>query len=239
MVDRLGGPGADQLREVLSWRIACELHRRLPARTVIRERHPGGGLYDCLSVQAIDESMSVRNVSINRAGSLFVEPGGQSWPDWCTRHLNEPESFVEEVGRSARFPTVSPLPSSTARTVVYRFIAELLAIGFSGPDLLQVRNGVLDTSGYGGSVREEWFEAMGLDNARLPMATSTEERPSDYWFVLRGDDVVAGLCESGTLYRNDCEPLDLWAMYQAERRIWPLIVAAVNGGGGPLVSWCG
>jgi hypothetical protein len=45
-----------QLIEIASWRLISDICRRYPETFTIIETHPGGGLYDCLSLQAISKS---------------------------------------------------------------------------------------------------------------------------------------------------------------------------------------
>ena len=47
-----------QLIEIASWRIVSELYRRHPGKFKIIETHPGGGQYDCLSLQAENQDIA-------------------------------------------------------------------------------------------------------------------------------------------------------------------------------------
>ena len=59
-----------QVIEALSWKLVSELHRRHPKKFTVIETHPGGGMYDCLCLYAVNESTSI--ASLNRAGSFQV-----------------------------------------------------------------------------------------------------------------------------------------------------------------------
>jgi hypothetical protein len=148
-----------QLAEILSWRIMTEIWRRVPDRYGVIEMHPGGGMYDCLTLWNTTKSSS-SPLSINRGGSLNVDSLGstKSWPDWINRMLEDPKDFVTEVARKAGLPEPIKLPKSAASTVTFRFITDFLTHSIGRLEHWECRNGFCDSSGYGGGVRSHWFE---------------------------------------------------------------------------------
>lgn len=61
---------SQQLKEILSWRLVSETVRRAPNRLRIYELHPGGGQYDCLSLNTID---GIGIADLNRAGMFHAQ----------------------------------------------------------------------------------------------------------------------------------------------------------------------
>jgi len=84
------------LIEAASWRLAAEVCRHLPHLAII-ETHPGGGLYDCLTLVTSDFKPVAR---LNRVGSVVLH---QVWEGvfsvWPT--LLEPNSVRQWVRRFA------------------------------------------------------------------------------------------------------------------------------------------
>ena len=56
-----------RLCKIASWRLVGELHRRVPGAFNVYETHPGGGMYDCLSLY---DRNAEHIADFNRGGSL-------------------------------------------------------------------------------------------------------------------------------------------------------------------------
>lgn len=85
-----------QLAETLSWRLLTKFWQRFPDRYALIETHPGGGMYDCLSLaECKDGFHSI--LDVNRGGSLHLHKG-QNHHIPC-RLRSSPFSIVSEAIR--------------------------------------------------------------------------------------------------------------------------------------------
>jgi len=221
-----------QLRESLSWRLVTELWRRFPDRFLLIETHPCSGMYDCLTLWSRNANKGV--LDVNREGSVHVHGGAQtgagdhvSWSDWVEKMLAEsPDLFLDEVTVALRLPVPKHLPSSTETTIAYRFVAEFLTHTIGRRERWQCRNGCLDTSGYGGGQRDEWF-AQFPDAATLVATERCGEAPFGpsyfYWFLLKDDVPMICLRTDGTLFTKQGSRHELLPLYRQKNRIWPVI----------------
>ncbi len=140
-----------QLREIASWRFACELIRRYPNKFIIIETHPGGGTYDCLSLYTKKEEHCA---DLNRGGRfhVFMRFDGlhkdvDAYPIWD--ELSRKEDYpgiLDILCRMMGLPIPHRLPPSTPAVLVYRFIAAFLAHSCFGVDYWECRNGEFDSS---------------------------------------------------------------------------------------------
>lgn len=222
-----------QLAEVLSWRIAVELWRRFPDRFMLLELHPGGGMYDCLTLWERTQNRSV--LEINRQGSVHLWPTSgdhQSWQDWDLRFLAVPPlKFIDELTVALRLPIPKALPPSTAATVAYRFIAEFLTHTVGRLELWECRSGFFDTSGYGGGKRRDFFEKFpALASHPLPQRHPALQFDFAYyyWFLLRDQEPQLCLNTDGMVFTTSGAVHDLLPLYKQKRRIWPLINKAAG-----------
>jgi hypothetical protein len=200
------------------------------------ETHPGGGLYDCLTV--LDRrTPSEQRIDLNREGSAHVQPFAQdqnatSWPTFWDEFISadDPRDVLRKLCETAGLPPVTSMPPSTPTTLTYRVIAGFLAHAAFGRKAWECRNGFDDTSGYGGGVREDYFTPWA-EATRL----AAEPRPGllhiaayDYWFLVCDGEPMACLNTSGEVWDDDGQRWDLMSLYSSERRIWPVISVALG-----------
>lgn len=215
-----------QLKATISWRIVTELWRRFPDEFLLLETHPGGGQYDCLSFY-LRQNCHQSVLQINRGGSLHVRLGNdvESYPDWCERMLIDPVTYLDEITRSIGYEVPSPLPSSTPATLAFRYISEILTHTIGRREHWECRNGFLDSSGWEGGKREDWFALFPTTESET--AAQLPERSLDpayaYWFLLKNGDPVLCLDTDGRLHQQDHSMCDLSALYSRTHKIWPLI----------------
>ena len=219
-----------QLIEVASWKLLSELQRRFPRELTIIETHPGGGLYDCLSVY---DSRARHIADLNRKGRLHVfEASGRCQAatrpiDIWTEMIDEtdPKDVLDRVCSLLGLAKPKRLPPSSPATLVYRFISTFLTHSVFGRDHWECRNGMCDTSGYGGGV-VSWFDRFPQTGERLRTSLPDDlaDRPAyRFWFVLQNGKPTMCLETTGHAWCGQGAPFDLVTMYKRQRRIWPLV----------------
>ena len=222
------------LLEVLSWRLVTETARRAPSRLRIYEMHPGGGQYDCLALYTIDQELIAY---LNRCGRFTpwatlrdkgVAPeSAEAWDIWReVRNDHKPVELVDGICKRIGLAVPAKLPSSTAPILVYRFIAEFLSWTVCQPQNWECRSGFLDSSGWGGGVREQLFETFDEARTRLECREKYDlsENPAyRFWFILREGEPVLCLETTGIVWNLNGESMELLRAYRKEKRLWPLI----------------
>ena len=116
--------------EIASWSLASELVRRAPSRLRLIETHPGGGIYNCLTL--LDGSRPVSD--LNRTGNLHVLgrlDGGPCEPVsldvWVRLAAGEnPRAILDEWCRRLGVIVPDSLPAGSPTSLTYRVIAALL-----------------------------------------------------------------------------------------------------------------
>jgi len=218
---------AVQLTEILSWRLVTELWRRFPDRFYLIETHPGGGQYDCLSLVTINGSLT-SVLGVNRGGSVHVHKGKapQSWSDWTDRMLDRPQKFLDQICQAMGMTVPKKLPKTTATTVAFRYITDFLPHAIGQLEQWECRNGFLDTSGYDGGKRENWFNRFpSITPGKMSeqLAHGKLDPAYGYWFLLRDGEPMLCIDLNGRLHKPNGEAYDLLSIYSKHRRIWPVI----------------
>jgi hypothetical protein len=219
--------------EIISWNFVAELHRRHPKRFTVIEMHPGGGMYDTIGF--VQGKRVVAN--LNRPGSL---------------HVGEPEISLLEFGEHSVWEVLlmdggltrvmdafakrlawkrpKKRPPTSEETLANRCFKALLNRRLMEPGKWEVRNGCLDTSGFGGGPREEWFKAF-------PSANKARETrlPSDvlgvaeyrFFFLLRDESPQICIDKGGVLHRaGGRKPVPLMPAYKKLRSVAATLAAA-------------
>lgn len=228
-----------QLIEVASWQIVSELQRRYSDRVKIIETHPGGGLYDCLSLVNND----LRHIAIfNRVGSgfsVFQKCDGNSTSE-STKTWEEmldyenPKMLLDEISGMIGLPIPKRLPPSNPTILTYRFIASFLKHSVFGRHRWRCRNGFLDTSGMGGGVINDFQLYPGaMQRLRVTLSDDVLNQPAYRFWFLRKDDIPVACLETVTglvWIGSTDEPYDLMKLYQQKgRQIWPVVGAIAIG----------
>ncbi|TDW28931.1 hypothetical protein EDD25_0601 [Cryobacterium psychrophilum] len=222
-------PATPAMRRIISesWWIASELATRHPEH-LIWEMHPGGGMYDCLALWKPGEDPSVQ---LNRAGSLHVLTSTDFHLSWSDVLADQsPHGPVKAIEEAARLTLGGSRPSSTRRTLAYRFIATLLRLQLHDRHTWDARNEFLDSvwnhdnlRGYLGR-----FPAAAEAARTAPEIGLPGEPQSHFWAILRDEEPVAIISIDGVLYR-DSGTFDLMAEYQAVGRSITHVVAKCAG----------
>lgn len=188
-----------------SWRVAVEALRAVPDLELF-ETHPGGGLYDCLTL--VGDGV---RLEINREGSIHIlaSPRGEASPlfdsEVWPQRVSEPggaRQIACELLTAAGLPWPDRRPPTTPRVLTYRVIARLLAAHALDEPEWDVRSQFLDTSGHGGS----WISEP------VPSAEMALLPANRVWRVLRGQHTTAWLCD-GWAWTAGGERRDLMAAY--------------------------
>lgn len=216
-----------------SWYVASELVRRHPELRII-ETHPGGGKYDCLSLQQPDGNGVVH---LNRAGRMHVvnprTPDFQpiSWRasvpvsakgdlfDPCAPHV------VKTLELAAGLPAPHPTPPLRPATFTYRVIARVLGRLINEKDTWDARNERLHSSH---TVTNRGYLR------RFPAAADAarDRRDSDFlgmptyrfWALLRDGEPVAILDSDGVAYL----PTETYQLPEVYRRTGCKLTATIS-----------
>lgn len=223
-----------QLIEIASWRIVSELYRRYPGKFKVIETHPGGGLYDCLTL--IDGRTHIAD--FNRQGSLHVFnrfDGNQRLPPlfglWNEMFESEDlKALLDKISKMMGLPTPTSLPPSTNTALIYRFISSFLTHAAFGKNKWECRNGCIDTSGYGEGVRKDFDEfPEAQKQLREILPDDILGQPAyRFWFLRKNDVPVICLETSGVIWLKEERQYNLMDLYRNDRRIWSIINKLAN-----------
>lgn len=188
----------DARARATSWLLASEILRRTDT-LLLRETHPGGGQYDCLTLYDGAEAV----VQINRVGSIHVR-GEQladldRWPtlDWPSGVKDAARKILKRAG----LPAPERANRTTRASLTYRVMAELVS---ADATRLDARAALNDSSGPEGS---------HIDDAVMNLEPLREASPADVWALRRDDDLIARLW-NGWAYTARGEHLDLYWRYR-------------------------
>ena len=221
--------------EVLSWRLVAELLRRAPERFFLLETHPGGGMYDCLTLWPRTSDSRVR-LDVNRGGGVHVAGDIgvpiRSWTDWSTRLIDgRGRELLDELATALEIPVSDRLPATTPYTVILRFIAEFLTHAVGRLESWECRNGFCDSAGPIHGPRDEWFKLFPQLANRHPLRRIADLPFSAeyyHWFLVRDREPLLCLRSDGLVADRTGRGIECWAEYQRSRRIWPVIQLAAG-----------
>lgn len=171
-----------------SWLLAAALARRCGPRYQLREMHPGGGQYDCLTFVMLGAG---DRVDLNRAGrihvhqrrSVVVVGGDDPWTRLAQGTVGV-RALADEVAAAAGWEQPRrPLPTAPVVAAIATAVRSAALFGVPW----HVGSGWLDSSGTTGSdLRRELFGPYANQfEDGLEHALSVPER---YWFLTAGQD---------------------------------------------------
>lgn len=200
------------------------------------ETHPGGGLYNCLSLYERGPSPSGRHLDFNREGRLHWHEGTRllSWDDfwWDAIRAQDTKSFVERIEAWAGIPAPSALPPTNAEVLTYRVIAALLTTTCFGLAAWRCVNGFGDTSGMGGGPRTSDFNLFPHIDAALVRRKSSDLLGIPkyrFWFVRRDSETVLAFeISTGTCWDRGGRTIDLVRLYAQSKRIHLVLLEAAG-----------
>jgi hypothetical protein len=184
-----------------TWAVLAELIGRWGHDFRVIETHPGGGKYDCISVyDAIDKTAVLH---MNRAGRVHAVIDGAIHPVdhvWGTCRRQGPAAAADRLamclGLRRREQTAS---------VPWSEFATLVSQALENGESVSWQNGMSDTSGEGGGVRADRYEAAGLEvpHSRFDVATLAHPAYDDWFLVDSADHVRAHRLIRGTHLTGD------------------------------------
>lgn len=212
--------------EAASWRLASELVRRHPTALRLIRGHPGGGQSDCLwLLPLVGEHGDIR---LNRVGTIQVlgrfdgRPADEWRPtDWTEYLFADPRQFLDRLDRSAGLPSPSQVPSATPTTLTYRVLAAITATAFKTVHPVEIQEGYVDSSGYGGGPNEN-LDAFPIDPQRLRPQPDDFFDQSGYrfWIVVRDGAPVLAIdqTDASAWTSHTPKPFPLMDLYKQSRR---------------------
>jgi hypothetical protein len=179
-----------QLLEAISWRFAAEVCRHAPSRLAIFETHPGGGLYDCLSIRDIESGEPL--VEANRQGRVhFPATVGYDPIGWT--EVIAPGGLGSAITRAIDLLGLpASVPASTPIALTYRLMADVVGYAAFSRGTIEWRSGYADSSQ--GSGPRFGFFAGFPQIARSPSPWHfAPQSEYGYWFLLVEGTPVAAL----------------------------------------------
>jgi type III secretion system-like peptide-binding chaperone len=214
-----------------SWWIARELVRRHPHLRLI-ETHPGGGQYDCLTLLDSRSAGPGSLVDLNRAGRIHVDNGACEPLGWDTVFAARGgHDIVRRIEAVAGLHPLVPAPPTGPSALTYRVLARILTSLVDDRHTWDVRNGQLDSSGYGGGRRSEldWFPSAVKALRDVRPDDLFQEPAYRFWILLRDTDPVVVLDTDGRLHLRNQLSAELLAVYKGSSRSLTITVAEVLG----------
>ena len=219
----------------VSWTFLAEIIRRHGSRGDLRviEMHPGGGMYDLLTLCRVDpdngriydnpEIIGSVNLLNGKLRTFGPDPDeAEIIDEWLTRE--DPADAVALAERRLGFAPVTGLAASNRWTFGPRLFAFLLGAQVTRRDYLDARMCFEDTSGYGGGIdpRLDAFSAI----AGLPGKGVSEDRTDRAalcWLLTVGPERnVAGVFRMDGRLSTVAEPElvhDLFGAYRKNRSL--------------------
>lgn len=216
--------------EACSWLLAAELARRCGPRYQMRETHPGGGQYDCLSFIPAGDGA---RVDLNRVGRIHVHQGGsarvvgdeKTWQALAQGSVGV-RAMAHQVAVEAGW--YQPRQALGTAPVVAAIAVSVRSAALFGVPW-RVQSGSLDSSGAaGGGVRRDLFRPYEEQlEGGLERALAVPER---YWFLVSYPDQhpVACFDQHGWLMQPGQEREELATVTEAQQAAGDVV--------GPLVS---
>lgn len=172
-----------------AWWVAAELVRRHPERLAVIETHPGGGMYDCLTVMDREHWAPGITMTLGPMGHLQTPGDVDERLNW-TDVLLAPDRRALVLRLEASLGLVGPArtPPTTEASIGSRLIANFFWRAANSRRPWLAFNGVDDTAGYGGGPRDRLFDEIpGMADGRrgLQRVGRLPDTAYRFWFVGR------------------------------------------------------
>lgn len=227
-------PLSRNLIEAMSWTLVSEFLRRYPGTFSVFETHPGGGMYDCLSLY----QSGVHLCDFNRNGSIHLWANTQgsgpskSIPDPWRLMLKQdsPRDLLNWICAGLQLEVPKKLPAADAPTILFRVVAAFLRMNAFDLHEWRVVNGVLDTSDFGGGCRSDVDAIPGLrERMRIAPAPRGHTDPSySFWFLRRDEEPLVGFEINGTAWGRTGATLNLVQRYRTTRSLAAVVSDIVD-----------
>ena len=227
-------PLSRNLIEAMSWTLVSEFLRRYPRRFSVYETHPGGGMYDCLSIY----DGKTHFCDFNRNGSihLWATPQGSGLTDSITKpwelmvQQDVPRDLLNRICTGLQLKIPSKLPAADAPTILFRVVAAFMRMNAFDLHEWRLVNGVLDTSGYGGGNRSDFDAIPGLrERLRIaPAPPGHTDRAYSFWFLRRDERPLVGFEINGTAWGATGARLDFEKQYRTSKSVAAVVSEIVT-----------
>lgn len=212
--------------EAASWRLASELVRRHPTALRLIRGHPGGGQSDCLWLLPLIGDQG--DVRLNRVGTIqvldrFDGRAADEWrpTEWSEYLFADPRAFLDRLERAAGLPTPTQVPSASARTLTYRVLAAIAATSFKSVHPIEIQQGYIDSSGYGGGPNQN-LDGFPIDRDRLRRGSEDlfGEARYRFWIVIRDEVPVLAVDQADAFAwtQHGATPIELMELFKKSRR---------------------
>lgn len=220
-----------EVLNALAWWIASELIRRHPNVLRVIETHPGGGMYDCLSI--INRETGQGLIDLNRNGRIRIrrhDPRrgeGEIFVEWIPVLMlgRRRKKFVSSLQEALDLPThTNALPTHT-NSIGVRLLANLANRFSFSNKTWDLRNAWLDTSGYGEGPQTSWtdqFPKMDRINLEGDCFGNSHYR---YWFLIDFNKTPKLLVDvdRGLAWDSQNVRFDLMEIYSSQKSIDALV----------------
>lgn len=213
----------EQIAAAVSWELIYQLMRRYHSAYDLRvwETHPGGGQYDCLSLN-----------TASRAHYFDFNLQAQSLHIWnCEKyvkrldiideylHCKNQKRLLDKLSSLAKLKKIENLPPSDGSTIACGFVATMFKMNIYCLNKLKMYMGYLDTSGYGGGIRRDKFARFP---AAMKLVDDMEAKGNFFslyrFFFLENASAERILClidMAGTLFLLDGQKIVFEEMYNS------------------------
>ncbi|GAA1276086.1 hypothetical protein GCM10009609_43850 [Pseudonocardia aurantiaca] len=214
-----------------SWWIASEIVRRHPELRLI-ETHPGGGLYDCLTIVGPGPHPASL-IQLNRQGRIHVSARAEFEPIEWQEVLRSADAHdvVRRLEAGAGFRSPTTTPASTPAVLGYRVISRVLSSLVNDKRQWDARNGQLDSAdgAFEPNPQLQQFPTV-REAASQRRADDILGQPHYRFWVLSGDaEPLAVVDSDGGLHLRDRPHVRLPRLYRESGRSLTALIASVFG----------
>lgn len=228
----------------IAWTIIAEIVRHHGSRSDFRvlELHPGGGLYDLLTIFRVsgasahfyEDEAAHEIAGFNLLGTLARKLGGAN-PRlaWLSLWLQEanPKLTAEAVLQHLALPMLPKRLPTNRRIFGCRLMAALLGSRMLEQDFIDARMGYLDTSGYGAGVQTELRNFTGLYKGRSESPGKGDmSDAADCWLLWSGLErkLIGAVRMDGFLSSAGAPDVahDLFSLYEGKRKMSTIVAKA-------------
>jgi hypothetical protein len=195
------------VKRALAWWIAAELIRRHPDDIRVIETHPGGGMYDCLSLyRRYPQDSLVAHMNLVghiTHASWFDDPGGGTRSGVADARFNWFEVLAAEDRRRyviealegvTGFESPGSTPPTTRASIGPRLIARFASAAAFSTRIWHIRNAFHDSSGMWSGVNE-WVRDIKGPGFEPRDSDHSGEPHYRYWFVLDHEEQAAAVVD--------------------------------------------
>lgn len=232
-----------QIRAAVTWRIISELiTRHHTKRLRVFETHPGGGQYDCLSLVCDKGRTPVHLCDFNIQSQHLHVFGPYSqphadledmrWPDgndYVALYLmkENPDEAISQIEDVLGLPKKAS-QKITTYVITLRLITALLERFMLSEDVLEVRSGFIDSSGYDSGVRKELYEIPEIAkklSKHEQYSKELMEFSRRFWLLSRryaeGEDCKRLIIDTKAkpYFFHDRKPVYFWSLCETPENI--------------------